>query len=184
MKTLANELAIKNAQARFAASFDVLHIAPLTSALGYQSGSATREVSWIPALDIWAHFGLPPGGKSEGGRYWNAFGIGKPGPSVNIVCEINPPFRGINRRVAGAFVQDAAGRVWVGHRGKFTISRGMTMKYFRERYTKPYTSVLDGNSQYNMILIGYLGSSDLPQLLAGFVHEVGRIKGLGRMANP
>jgi hypothetical protein len=53
-------------------------------------------------------------------RYWCTFGTGEPaeGVSLSIVCEVNIPIEGINRRVAGAFARDEAGLVCLLHGGK------------------------------------------------------------------
>jgi hypothetical protein len=139
------------------------------------------EVKWIPALDIWAYFGVPPEGKSSPNRrYWNVFGIGAPSQMVNIVCEINPPVEGIDRRIVGGFAKGLSDEIAVIHRGRFNVHGGMTMQYFRHHYAKPYITVADGTTQAEVIVVGVIGASQFGNDLRRFVFEVNRIKSLAR----
>jgi hypothetical protein len=183
MRIITNNRDIQIAQNTFSSSLDYYAPEPIKVTIGYQSNSVIRTVKWISRFGIWAYFGEPPEGKSEGGRYWNAFGLEKPEGMVSIVCEINPPLERIRRKVAGAFVKDRNGDIWVAQRGRFNISGGMTMKFFRKHYFEPYSPVEDGNRTTEVILVGRLVSEDFGIRLRNFVSEVDRIKDLGRAAN-
>ncbi len=180
MKIIEDFREIQKAQTTFSASLDKYRGELIPVTIGYQSGNVSVTVKWIPTLDIWAFFGEPPEGKSSGQRYWNTFGIGKPRGMINIVCEVNSPLEGIRRLTAGAFVKDGEGEIWAAHRGRFTISGGMTKAFFRNHYLKPYVSVEDGNRISPLILIGNIQSDKFGTDLRDFVFEVDRIKEIGR----
>lgn len=64
-------------------------------------------------------------------RYWCAYGAEypgeRPGRCLHISCEINPPFKGINRRVSGAFLENGLSsrkrkRVYYAHNGKLNLT--------------------------------------------------------------
>jgi 5-methylcytosine-specific restriction protein A len=98
--------------------------------VGYKGESHRLKASWNRSLNIWWI------SDTSGNRYWNAFGITEPkwntGSSHNIVCEINPPFQGINRRIARAFAKDFNGKLYLMHRGIIGGGRKMLERnYFR-----------------------------------------------------
>ena len=148
--------------------------------IGYQGGNCDAPVTWLPSLGIWAYFGYRPGEKSPGRRFWNVFGIGKPSGMVGIVCEINPPLQGIDRRVQGAFARSSDGRLSVVHRGRFNIRGGITKGFFKKHYRGPYIPVNDGSRISYVIHVGKLSSQEFGESLRNFVVEVDRIKALGR----
>src|SRR6185295_18767041 len=53
-------------------------------------------------------------------RCWNGFGHVMPAERavLPLDMEVNVPWRGINRRVAGVFLEGPRGRIYVGHRGR------------------------------------------------------------------
>jgi hypothetical protein len=85
--------------------------------MGYQGGHEPIKASWNSKLGIWwsTH-------KSQN-RFWNAFGVeepkwDQPKAANNVICEINIPYVGVNRRVAGAFLEDDDGQIYLAHSGK------------------------------------------------------------------
>jgi hypothetical protein len=122
-------------------------------------------------LNIWFYFGI------ASNCYWNVFGIGRPGSQVSIVVEINIPFKGIDGRIAGVFVKDDDGRVWLGHSGKIGGGRrGIGPKAFWEEYSGDRVIVHDNGKTYTYAKIGYLDSPDFPERIKDFVIEVNEIK--------
>ncbi|WP_370005506.1 hypothetical protein [Methanothermobacter sp. KEPCO 2] len=85
----------------------------------FQGGEEKGKVYWISDLRIWymTHF-------IEGSRYWNGFGTDEPAEGENrtIVCEINFPPEGIDRRIGAAFARDPLGNYYVVHRGKLGVT--------------------------------------------------------------
>lgn len=180
MRILEERESIQAAQDKSSQCLDKLRPERRRVRIGFQTGNVTRDVLWMRSLRIWAHFGLPPEGKSEGRRYWNVFGVGEPEGMMGIVCEINPPFEGIRRRVQGAFARDDEGQHWVVHRGFFNGHGGMTKEFFRRRYANDYVRVRDGQETNEVIVEGKLGAQGFGNDLAAFVREVDRIKRVAR----
>jgi hypothetical protein len=172
---------IAKAQHEFSQSLQSYKPELISVSIGYQSGHFNTKVSWIASLGIWAHFGIPPEGKSSRSRrYWNVFGLERPAGMVNIVCEINPPVEGIDRRISGAFARTENDTIAVLHRGRFNVTGGMTMRFFRQRYSKKYVTVADERITSDVILVGEIGAPQFGDDLRRFVVEVDRIKSLAR----
>ena len=178
-KTLNTRKDIEKAQASFAAAIGSLSTETMHVTIGYQGGSHDAVVMWLSFLGIWAYLGYPPSDKSKGKRYWNIFGIGRPTGMVEIVCEINSPLGGINRRPAGAFALDNEGRLLVLHRGKLHTP-GLDAEFFRANYHGTWALVEDGDRQTKFVLVATIGSDDFGANLRQFVLEVARIKNLVR----
>jgi hypothetical protein len=180
LKVLTSSIELESAQKAFASNVQSIAHVLVPTAIGYQGGTYDTEVLWIPSLGIWAFFGLPPSGKSEGRRFWNAFGIGYPEHLVSIICEINPSREGVNRRTKGAFVIDEKEKVLVCHRGMFNIAGGMTLEFFRRNYRGIWLEADEGSQRSTFIRVVQLDSKELGELLRDFVIQVDQIKKLAR----
>lgn len=110
-------------------------------------------------------------------RHWNGFGVEKPRENgrASLICEICVPYKGIDRKVQGAFAQDEDGKVQILHRGNF---RGISKKDFKTEYKGTWVTARDGDQENEFVLIGSLDEDDLPLKVAAFVKEVNRIKSL------
>ncbi|MGD0235208.1 MAG: hypothetical protein ABSC55_11825 [Syntrophorhabdales bacterium] len=179
LKTLTTRKDIENAETRFAETILALSTESISVTIGYPGGSYDTGVMWLSSLGIWAHLGYPPSGKSKGKRYWNVFGIGKPAGAVGIVCEINFPREGTNRRTAGAFAEGDGGRLLVLHRGKLH-SPGLDAEFFHANYDGSWVSVQDGGRETEFVLVATIGSDEFGRNLRKFVLEVDRIKNIVR----
>ncbi|MEX2029663.1 MAG: hypothetical protein WD906_01650 [Anaerolineales bacterium] len=171
---------LRDAEAAFEQAAQRIRHERVPATLGYQSGSFDTEVRWLPSLGIWAYFGLPPRGKSEGKRFWNAFGIGRPEGLVSIVCEVNPSRDGINRRTKGAFVKMDDSRLLACHRGVFNIAGGMKAGFVRRHFRGTWLTATEGSTSTSLISVAEIGSPDFGDSLRNFVFEVARIKNLAR----
>jgi hypothetical protein len=155
-----------------------LYVEEIETRIGHRGESYEYKVYYSKTLDIWFAFG------ELTTRYWNAFGIGRPGRSTRIVTEINIPVEGKNRRIGGVFVKDNRG-VWLGHRG--TIgggSRGVGYKAFWKHYKGEVVHVPDDGELVPIAYIDYINSPNLPEKVKRFVLEVNRIKELCKAVNP
>ncbi len=113
-------------------------------------------------------------------KHWNGFGIGRPkeGRVNSIVCEINFPYEGINRRIAGAFGKENDEIVLL-HRGKIGGGRkGIGKSLFIDNYRGKFIPVSDGDVENNLALVGNFNSRNVINQIELFVKEVERIKNL------
>ena len=91
-----------------------------------------------------------------------------------IVCEINPPLEGLDKRVQGAFARDND-RIWLLYRGKIGGGRpGIGRRLFFENYLKEIKDIAGDR----FAIIGDTHSSDFVSHVRDFIREVERIKGL------
>jgi hypothetical protein len=149
----------------------------LTRTIGYQGGSDECHVRWNPDARIWSVLEptwLP-------GRYWCAFGNYDPSAysTLTIICEINPPKRGIDRRCAGVFLRDANGRTYLAHSGKVGGGRpGIGKEAFHRFFTGDNRTIIrwpDG-IQAECIVIGALDDERFSERVAAFVNSVAKFK--------
>jgi hypothetical protein len=141
--------------------------------------SFEKDVLYSKELDIWWDTGDFSDGKS-GTRYWNAFGIGKPKPKklAPIICEINYPLKGINKRIAANWVEDGNDFLLV-HSGKIGGGRKNVGKSgFIENYNGVFEELDSPDLPSEVTVIGNLKDANLPYQIKNFVFEVSRIKDL------
>ena len=179
-RVLTSSAELQDAQSAFKVNIEGLTHEAVETSIGYQSGSVVAKVAWIPSLEIWAYLHLPPVGKSEGQRFWNVFGIGQPGTSVNIVCEINPSREGVNRRAKGAYVLDSDGLLLICHRGMVNIAGGISGEFFRRHYRGIWIEADEGGRQSKFVRVAQLNSPEFGASIKDFVVQVAEIKKLAR----
>ncbi len=144
--------------------------------IGHPGESVRARVFWAEGPGIWFHSKA-----SAEGRYWNAFGIGKPtaGGAVSSTIEINIPTISLDRKIGGAFAQDEAGKVFLVHRGKIGGRRGVGKSLFEARYRGVWAEVEDGNTRNAVVIIGELRSPLFVRQLAQFIRKIEAIKDQG-----
>ncbi|MFQ5779376.1 MAG: hypothetical protein ACE5HN_01160 [Nitrospiria bacterium] len=182
LKVIEGEKEIKKAQQKFMDRFEQLTDEKIPVIIGYPGGHDKAKVSWISSLDIWTYFG-----EKAKNRYWNLFGLGKPKKDsmIPIVCEMNIPLNGINRRIGGAFAIDNAGDVILIHRGKIGGGRkGIGKARFQNNYRGKWEILDDGGFESEVALVGALSSSRFTRQVSRFVSEVERIKDLPPFLSP
>jgi hypothetical protein len=180
MRVIVSKEETASAQDRFATAISSRGRQTSVVAIGYQSGHFKTSVFWLPEFSCWAYFGLPPKGKSHGKRYWNVFGLEVPSGSVSIACEINPPLSGTNRRTAGVFLRDSAGRLHIGHRGLINAGGRIEKAFVFSNFAGKKITVEDAGRMTQILYVGQLDDPDFPVTLRDFVAEVVRIKELVR----
>ena len=145
--------------------------------VGWPGGNGDFTLYWHADQGVWGV--LEPDFAS--GRYWFGLGTEDPRPvrMVSLVCEINPPVEGINRRCAGLFVRDADGVIYLTHSGRVGGGRpGIGKREFVASYNGGDIRPIqwpDGRVT-EAFVIGPVGSDALPARIAHFVHEVERFK--------
>ena len=171
---LTNRKEIENAQREMIMSLGRHWDRQIPVKLGFQGGNIACSIYWSQVHGLW----FCPG-KIEENRYWNAFGLSEDTPRqdsmLSIVCEINPPVKGLNRAVQGAFVRDKNGHIFLLHRGKIGGGRpGIGRKLFFENYEEEVREI----NGIKFAVIGDITSPDFIKRVQLFVKEVKRIKGL------
>ena len=180
MKLITDRDEIAKAQNAFANSITSKSSSMIPVSIGYQSGHYTTEVHWSLELGFWAYFGYPPGEKSPGERYWNVFGLGRPSGMVSIVCEINPPVQGINRRAAGGFAKEPSGQIHLIHRGILNARGRIEKEFVYRNFRGNFVYINDVGQRSKVIDIGNLLDGDFPKSLRDFIFEVDRVKDIVR----
>ncbi len=143
--------------------------------VGFFGGHGDYEISIIKRLNIWFC------SYEADNRVWNAFGIGKPteNQSLSITTEINFPYFGIDRRIAGVFAKDENDNIYILHRGKIGGGKkGVGKTLFEDNYRGEFINIKDGDRINKFALIGELYATNFPDQVANFVYEVDRIKKL------
>jgi hypothetical protein len=146
--------------------------------IGHPGGSFVNEIHFGEGL--WYSKQELEGPNVEVPRHWNGFGIEerKTGHQI-IVVEVNPPLKGKDRRVSGAFGKDEArNKYYLLHRGGIGGARkGIGKEAFRSWYRGAWTTLYDEHGHADeAILIGALGVGTLIDPLRTFVHEVANFK--------
>ncbi len=149
--------------------------------VGWQGGSVRVDVYWHESMGIGGGFERqPPHEKKGARRFWNCFGVADPSKDsmLSITVEINPPHHGEDRRTAGVFLRDEAGRYHVGHSGKVGGGRpGIGQRVFRDfsRHLA-WQEIATPKGVREVVVFGPLQDGELPSMLAPFVHTVAEFK--------
>jgi len=174
LKIVEDEVAIRKCHALFIKSFKLFKDEDIQANIGHQGANTRMKVSWSSRLGLWSI-----SRRVSGNPYWNAFGLEKPDASshIPIVCEINFPLRGIDRRIGGAMAKDRSGRIFAVHRGKIGGGKkGIGKTLFEDLYRGAWAVMEDGDTDTTVALIGELLSPRFARQAAQFVRKVDAIK--------
>ena len=145
--------------------------------VGHAGGTNLFSVYWRPKEKFWSLF-EPDFWEN---RYWCCLGTLNPdGNSVlDITCEINCPYHNFNRRIAGAFVRDVNGRLYVTHSGRVGGGRkGIGKSAFLEWYGEDNMKDIswpDGQVT-KAIIIGQLNGQHLCRHIGQFLQQIDYFK--------
>jgi len=143
--------------------------------VAFRGGSVIVEALWSNRLEMWVAFRDPKDrDPQKPPKYWNAFGLEKPsqGSMLPIVAEINFSCVG-SSKVAGNFVKDRDGRVYVTHSGRF----GDTRRIPKEKFLDDTKFKVIQIGKIKKALIGDIDAPDFPMKIRDLITEVGRMKG-------
>jgi hypothetical protein len=174
LRVIEDETAIKRCHALFVRSFKSFKDEDILANIGHQGASSRMKVSWSGRLGLWS-----VSRRVAGNPHWNAFGLEKPerASHIPIVCEINFPLRGIDRRLGGAMAKDRSGRLFAVHRGKIGGGKkGIGKTLFEDLYRGAWAVMEDGDMDTAVALIGELQSPRFARQAAQFVRKVDAIK--------
>jgi hypothetical protein len=170
LKVITSQPAIKKYAGQFNKIFKPFIDEAIKVKLGHKGAGFSAKVLWSKELEIWK---FSQAVKEV--RYWNAFGIGKPGASgvLSIASEINFPWDQIDRKTGGAFAEDAWGNVFVIHRGKIGGGKkGVGKSLFEQNYRGVWSFMEDGDSISQVAVIGNLKSGRFALQAAQFVKKI------------
>jgi hypothetical protein len=170
LKVIADQKTIKKYAGQFNKKFKPFIDEEIKVKLGHQGAGFPAKVLWSKELGIWKFSQT-----IKEVRYWNAFGVGKPGTSsvLSIASEINFPWSQIDRKTGGAFAEDAWGNVFVIHRGKIGGGKkGIGKSLFEDNYRGVWSFMEDGDSISQVAVIGNLASSRFALQVAQFVKKI------------
>jgi len=174
LKVISDQPAIKKYAGQFAKKFKPFIDEEIKVKLGHQGAGFPAKVLWSKSLGIWKFSRA-----IKEVRYWNAFGVGKPGASsvLSIASEINFPWAQIDRKTGGAFAEDAWGNVFVIHRGKIGGGKkGVGKSLFEHNYRGVWSFMEDGDSLSQVAVIGALNSPRFALQAAQFVKKIEMLK--------
>jgi len=174
LKVIADQRAIKKYAGLFNKKFKPFIDEAIKVKLGHQGAGFSAKVLWSEELGIWKFSQTV-----KEVRYWNAFGVGKPGTSsvLSIASEINFPWVQIDRKMGGAFAEDHWGNVFVIHRGKIGGGKkGVGKSLFEHNYRGVWSNMEDGNSVSLVAVIGNLASGRFALQAAQFVKKIEMMK--------
>jgi hypothetical protein len=170
LKVIADQPAIKKYAVQFNKKFKPFIDEEIKVKLGHQGAGFPAKVLWSKELGIWKFSQT-----IKEVRYWNAFGIGKPGTSsvISIASEINFPWAEIDRKTGGAFAEDHWGNVFVIHRGKIGGGKkGVGKSLFEHNYRGVWSFMEDGGCVSEVAVIGNLKSDRFALQAAQFVKKI------------
>jgi len=150
---------------------------PMKRFIGWQGGGRDFSVYWSRHLKMWTTFFL----SENKTRYVSFFGFGDPHEhkTLTITCEINHPRSGYDRRVAGMFLLDRDGKVYLGHSGKIGGGKpGVGKSNFLAAYGADQLEPVAWPSgrQTEALILGRVGSPDLAGHVRDFVAQVREFK--------
>lgn len=175
IRVITEKREIKELHKKFHRKLDRFLCEKVNCSVGFPGGSYKDSVRYSSDLNIWISV------QEVDTRFWNGFGLGKPKEDSNnsLVGEINFPYHGINRKIAGAFGVEDDGNVLVLHRGLIGGGKkGIGKKYFTDHFRGEFITAFDGDRESEFCLVGDLNSKHFPTQVGNFVKEIYRIKNM------
>lgn len=172
---IIDEKEIRSAQTMFEDNIRKCSTTTIDVKIGYKGENVSAKVCWSDRHKMWWY----TNDKITTNRYWNAFGLAnnppKSGEMVDIICEVNIPFKGTDKRIGGTFAKDDSDKIWIVHNGKIGGGRvGIGKKLFWDNYEVGNDDYLDDGR--HVVKICSLDSIDLCNKIRDFVLEIKRIK--------
>lgn len=172
---ITNKLEIERLHKRFHQKLNKYFNQNIKCVIGYPGGSREDIVKYSPELKVWISI------LELNNRYWNGFGISKPGKgsNVSLVGEINFPYEGIDRRIAGVFAKEENGNILILHRGKIGGGRkGIGKSFFVDNFSGEFVIAIDGKRETEFCLVGELNSIHFLEQVSDFINEIQRVKNI------
>ena len=116
--------------------------------IGYQGKSLDFKINYFKDEDIW--WANTKAVNNEN-RFWNSFGLGKPEKykHYSITGEINYPFEGYDRKIAGIWARDEKNGYFLLHSGKIGGRRkGIGKSLFNDNFRGERAEVVIDNETF------------------------------------
>lgn len=173
IQVVTDEKQIERLHRKFQNIIDTYFDKEIDCWVGYPGGNFQDKTRYSAELNLWISV------QELDNRYWNGFGVNKPikGANNSLVGEINFPYKGINRRVAGVFAQEEDGNILVLHRGKIGGGRkGIGKNLFKDNFRGDFIYAFDGDRETEFCLVGELDSKHFSRQISNFIYEIHRVK--------
>ncbi len=149
---------------------------PFDRKLGWKGGGGDFQIRWSSKHRFWHR--LDP--NQVIGRYWLVFGTDDPtqAGSLALICEINPPLQGVNRRCAGVFLEDEYGNRFLAHTGRVGGGRTGIGKesFLSSQRGSLHDLVWPDGKHSDVVLVGQIKNPRFQAQVACFVRDVERFK--------
>lgn len=145
--------------------------------IGYKGGDQpSASLDAIEELGVW----MSCSKMEEKKKYWCAFGT-LPLPdagSVSITVEINPPFTGMDRQLAGLFAADGAGVQYLCHTGGIGGGKkGVGLHSFLDWFDRKRVPVIDPDGSSTLAFpVAQIGSARMVEHVAEYVLAIADFK--------
>lgn len=175
MKIIKDENEIAKLVQEFRNNFLRISDQKINCTIGYPGGSEQDNVDYSSKYDLWFC------GQKLHSRWWNGIGIGKPKTkgSNSVGGEINFSFDGKSKRVGGIFATDENKKIYILHRGKVRLGK-RGMEFFSANFRGENIWAIEDDSEKEFCFVCELNSDLMPQQVSTFIHEIKRIKNLGK----
>lgn len=150
---------------------------PFRRRIGWPGGNGDYDIKWNPQERFWTMQEQYPA-KNRHILLLGSQNPAHPARMLGIICEVNPPQHGINRRCAGIFLKNERDEIYLAHSGKIGGGySGIGKRVMRDLYPGAWVNVSWPDKKASEALIlGKIDSPLLPSHIAVFVREVQRIK--------
>jgi hypothetical protein len=174
LSAITEPRAIANAEARLLRELRASSSIRRRRRIGFPGGSCLADCASFPELNFWFAYwrGHHKARPRIHDRHVNAFGFGDPSGDIAITVQVNAPFRGPRRVVAGGFATDERGNVVVIHRGRLGGRKELSKAAFLSAYPEPLEVMREGSKDTEVISVAVLGTKGLAAQFQAFAATV------------
>ena len=146
---------------------------------GNRGGLSYPVIFWREDLGVWLNFSLKYLLES---RYWIAWGIANPTihRHVKQIVQTNMRVEGYYLKLGSTFVKDSQGKIYLTHNGKIGGGCDRIGPYLFWANYQGKSETIEYSRGKTRKIVKIELSSSFPKEIARFVHEVDRIKQIGK----
>lgn len=171
LRVVTDENKTHEYQERFAERMEDLASSVEEVTIGYQGGSSVENVWYYEDEGFWFIAAIDI---LNDKRYWNPAGLQNPREKKHVGSDVQICIPFVHDRgVAGVFLEDEHGNIYVGHRGRVN---GVKKNHFLKNIVGSLELVEDSGKESKIIIISPLESDSILLNMRMFLDEVARIK--------